>query len=85
MMAWTSSLLRPTTNSLHVDAVMMLQKLEDEWSQPYLGGKEGEDASAAADVHHNLVFEEERILNDRIVVRLGAHLVLQHFLMNAWW
>ena len=48
-----------------------------------LGGEHAEDARAAADVEHELVLEQVRVVDDRVAVRARAHGVLQHLLMDA--
>ncbi|KAJ8527501.1 hypothetical protein ON010_g14762 [Phytophthora cinnamomi] len=58
-----------------VDAVHMLGAS--------LGGEHGQDAGAAAHVQHNLVLEQVLALQDGVHVRLGAHRVLEHLLMDA--
>ena len=48
-----------------------------------LGGEHAEDACAAADVEHELVLEQVRVVDDRVAVRARAHCVLQHLLMDT--
>lgn len=45
--------------------------------------EDAEDASAAAHVQHDLVLEEMLVALNSVHVGAGAHLVLEHFLMNV--
>mmetsp|Transcript_5695 Transcript_5695/g.14416 ORF Transcript_5695/g.14416 Transcript_5695/m.14416 type:complete len:411 (-) Transcript_5695:111-1343(-) len=69
------NLLRLLSDRGALDAVHMLGAR--------LGRKQAEDARATADIHHDLVLEQKRVLHDGVVVRPGAHLVLDHLLMDA--
>mmetsp|Transcript_9164 Transcript_9164/g.15733 ORF Transcript_9164/g.15733 Transcript_9164/m.15733 type:complete len:201 (+) Transcript_9164:1029-1631(+) len=46
-----------------------------------LGGPNGKNAASGADIEYNLVLELSLVLKHGVVVRLHAHLVLQHFLL----
>jgi len=48
-----------------------------------LGGKDGEDAAAGADVQHDLAVELAAVLEDGVVVGAGALVVLQHVLLRS--
>ena len=48
-----------------------------------LGGERTCHACASADVEHELVLEQVRVVHDRVTVRARAHGVLQCLLMDA--
>lgn len=48
------------------------------------GNVHGEDTSTATDIENDLVLEKVLVLDDRVHVRLGSDLVLQHLLVNAF-
>ena len=43
-----------------------------------------EDTSTATDIENDLVLKEVLVLDDGVHVRLGANLVLQHLLVDAF-
>lgn len=47
------------------------------------GAEHREDASAATYVHHDLVLEQVRILQNGVALGVGAHAVLDHVLVDA--
>ena len=56
----------------------------DDMSRTCSSGEHAENASAAADVEHDLVFEHLLgVARDTVAVELGAHAVLEHFFVNA--
>ena len=59
----------------HVDA--------DDLSGSGLGSEHGEDAGAAANIEHDLVLEQVLVVPHRVAVGQGAHLVLEHLLVDA--
>lgn len=48
-----------------------------------LGCEHTENAGAASDVHDNLVLEQMRVVVHGVAVGHGAHLVLEHLLVDA--
>jgi len=50
---------------------------------PCLGAEHGQDARAASHVHDHLVLEQVRVFQNRVPVRVRAHPVLDHVLVDA--
>lgn len=48
-----------------------------------LGGEHGKNSSSRANIHHNFVFEQVRVMIDRVPVGGGSHLVLEHLLVDT--
>ena len=55
----------------------------DDMLRAGLGREHAEDTRATADVEHDLVLEQVRVVDDRVAVRARAHCVLQHLLMDT--
>lgn len=51
---------------------------------PRLCAEEREDPSPTPNVQDDLVLEQELVLVDGVLVRLGAHCVLKHLLVDAY-